>query len=389
VALRRRGRRGVITVVVVVVVLLGAAAAVTIALTGSSTGLSGKSPQQILALSLAAARSADASELTEADVAGGVSGTSTIYIGPNGGSIAAASSLAGLGFDLVLVKGHVYVKAGRSFLSLVVGPTVNKEFVGRWIEVSASNPEITAVTPRLGLSGIVSGLIALTGPISETAPVSESSATVALQATLPNTPANASFGAEGLATITISTTPPYYPVGVSFHDANVAGTISFLTWDATEPLPSVAGAVSVHTAPLPGPPGPDAPAQSSLNAADKAALRYYDRTGDTFAGLDQARIAAVNAHVRIVAGSVPSRGPTVVSLIVGKDDVVVAAWSPATHRCFAIVDIRGNGRIDGSSGPTIAYAASVGTPQRICTAARYATPTQATSSVSSDQFPFP
>jgi len=237
----------VISAVIAVVVLLGAGGAAVRAFTVSTPSgpsLSGKSPAQILQMTLAAASTADALHFTEIQSDLGQRSTSTVYIGPNGANIATSDTGVNLAINLVLVNSKVYLKAGGVFWSVLLGSNVNKRLLAHWIVVPPSNAEVSKVKSGLDLHSLVSSLIALRSPISDTSSGSGSAATVTLRGTLPDTAINSGDGAGDVASLTISATAPFYPLRISFDDKkNGPATIAFSNWDATQALPSVAGAV--------------------------------------------------------------------------------------------------------------------------------------------------
>jgi hypothetical protein len=385
-ASKGRSRRTKLMAIVVVVVLIGAGAAVGVSLKHSpSSGLSGKRPGQILQASPTAATTADATQLTES----AQSADSTIYVGPNGANISDTGSGTSVGFDvaIVLVNSKIYMKGGGTFWSLLLDSNVSKSpLLAHWIEVPPTNPGVSKLTSGLDMHGLVSSLIALSGPISETSSGSGSAPTVTLQGKLPATPTNLGDGAGDLATLTVSTTAPFYPVGISFQDKqNGSTTISFTSWDKTQGLPSTAGAVSLSSLAATSlktttPPNANLSTQSNLASGLTTALAYYLGERRTFAGLDQAAFASRHSRLKIVAGSLPSSSPGEVSLVSSASFVVLAAWSSATRTCWAIVDNKGRTSVDGLSGPVTAYAASVHWSQPTCRASAFSTAKFAASS---------
>jgi hypothetical protein len=378
-ASKGRSRRTKVLAILVIVVLIGAGGAVAVSLKASpKSGLSGKSPGQILQASLTAATAADATQLTQSTQ----SADSTIYVGPNGASISDTGSGTSLDLDvtIVLVNSEIYMKGGGAFWNLLLDSNVSKSpLLTHWIEVPPSNPDASKLTSSLDMHALVSSLIALSGPISETNSGSGAAATVTLQGKLPATPSNLGDGAGDLAALTVSTTAPFYPVGVSFQDKqNGSTTISFASWGKTQVLPSTAGAVplsSLAATSLKATPPPNAnlSTQSNLASGLTTALAYYLSKHRTFAGLDQASFASRRSRLKIVAGSLPSSSPGEVSLVSTAGYVVLAAWSSATRTCWAIVDNKGRTTVDGLAGPMTAYAASVHWSQSSCRATAFST----------------
>jgi hypothetical protein len=256
-----------IPAIVAVVALLGAGGAIAFAVTSSSPGtassspsLSGKNPDQILQASLAAARKADALQLTQSQSAGGQSSTSTVYVGTNGADISTSGAGVAIDVKLVLVNSKVYLKASGLFWSVLLNSNVNKRLLAHWIVVPPSNADISKLTSGLNLPELVSSLFALRSPISETK--SGSAATVTLRGTLPDTAINSGDGAGDVATLVVSTTAPFYPVRISFDDKKSGpATMSFSNWDATQALPSVAGAIPMSML------APSSPRQKSARDA--------------------------------------------------------------------------------------------------------------------------
>jgi hypothetical protein len=254
-ASKRRGRRKLIAAVITVVVLLGAGGAAAMALTSpSSPSLGGKSPAQVLQTTLAAADKAGAFQATQSQSDNGQSSTSTIYVGPNGATVSSVDTGVNVDLKLVLVDGKVYAKASALFWSALLNSNVNSKLLGHWIEVPPSNADLSKLVGGLNLTALVSSLVALRSPLSETSSGSGSAGSVNVQGTLPDTPINAGDGSGDVATVRVSTTAPFYPLGISFDDKkNGPATVSFSNWGTTQALPSTAGAVPMSLLKGPSP----------------------------------------------------------------------------------------------------------------------------------------
>lgn len=122
------------------------------------------------------------------------------------------------------------------------------------------------------------------------------------------------------------------------------------------------------------PPPPDTPdghAQASLLVAARGMTTYYDENGDSFAGVSRPSLlgALSGARITIVGAATPSGATSTVSVYGADQSGVVAAWSPPTSTCWAIL-IPGSGLDTGNPAPQI-YVESHGVASASCRADTY------------------
>jgi hypothetical protein len=210
--------------------------------------LAGKSPGQILRESLAAARKSVSFQLLVSQHEEGQSESVNIYVGPHGATL--AESFAGTSVTVAVVTGKTYMLADGpfwdSYLNLDAGTS---RFDGDWIEVPQSGTGIPLLSQYANAGDLLSNFLEMTGPITES-PLRSPRGTVLLRGRLPNSTFNDGSGGGILATVSVSTTAPFYPVMVSYADADPqsgSGTYTFSHWDKAEAVPSVASAIPLAT----------------------------------------------------------------------------------------------------------------------------------------------
>jgi lipoprotein LprG len=239
---------------VVVVALVGVLLAVV--LPGSSgPSLSGKTPQQILAKTIAAADEAASAHLVIT-----TNGT-TSAIGDIGSGVGRLTVPAGDGrrsLSVILTGSGVFVR----FLS-VPSPIYESQLAklahGRWISSPVS---------RLGqwdsnlvdLAFVLRRDFALTSPLKAVAQHGAGTGAVVLTGSLPETTVGAFMapgrsvtsqsGASGVllsVTLTVSAASPFYPISLSATDAGGATTMYFTKWGETVSVSAPAGAVPLSS----------------------------------------------------------------------------------------------------------------------------------------------
>jgi type IV pilus assembly protein PilA len=126
-------------------------------------------------------------------------------------------------------------------------------------------------------------------------------------------------------------------------------------------------------------------AQSNLQTALTGANAYWTEEGQTYAGIDVAgntdvsNISQIDTGVNYVSGA-NSTGLNVVSLWTDKStSLVLSAYSPATHDCWTVIDLKGvpSSPVWGLSAMGTYYARDAGVAASDCLASG-TTPTPGT-----------
>jgi prepilin-type N-terminal cleavage/methylation domain-containing protein len=126
-------------------------------------------------------------------------------------------------------------------------------------------------------------------------------------------------------------------------------------------------------------------AQSNLQTALTRANAYWTEEGQTYAGIDVAgntdvsNISQIDTGVNYVSGT-NSTGLNVVSLWTDKStSLVLSAYSPATHDCWTVIDLKGvpSSPVWGLSAMGTYYARDAGVTAGDCMASG-TTPTPGT-----------
>jgi prepilin-type N-terminal cleavage/methylation domain-containing protein len=126
-------------------------------------------------------------------------------------------------------------------------------------------------------------------------------------------------------------------------------------------------------------------AQSNLQTALTGANAYWTEEGQTYAGIDVAgntdvsNISQIDTGVNYVSGT-NSTGLNVVSLWTDKStSLVLSAYSPATHDCWTVIDLKGvpSSPVWGLSTMGTYYARDAGVGASDCVASG-TTPTAGT-----------
>jgi hypothetical protein len=218
---------------------------------GSSAGaLSGKSPSQVLALAQQAATQEGAFHFVDQTKAG--KDTETLagdVSNPNGQEL--LTNLNG-SLEVRLVGPDVYVRgsAASLTLSLKYPSSLAKQYAGKWISLDSSDPPFSsfagAILPSAELQDYIpAGDLVLGKPT-----------TLRKQAVLPvSGTAPAVAGGKGIATLYVSATAPFVPVGGALIGIGTQSAdneaVAFTAWgekvDFPVPSPVVAYS-SIHVA---------------------------------------------------------------------------------------------------------------------------------------------
>jgi hypothetical protein len=378
-----------------VIVLAGGSLAFALTRPPGSS-LAGKSPTEILNLAVAAANKSGAVTLTSrASLTSQLLGPTTthVYIGRNGASLSVVEGP--VQESVVLTAGRTYLKVTSKLGGTGAGLGIDTKYLGHWLSVPTETAGVPSFRNLVNLGSVVASMVALSGPVTETAVTGTSGSTVTLHGLLPQTSLNQNGGIDGssdisgvAATLAVSTRAPFYPVEASYSSGGLTRTFRYLSWGKQVSLPSIRGAVAMPKD-LFGPGGspsstssPDSAIQSDLQTALTATEAFYTEN-NTFRGLSRNSLKTMDADLDWVSGRTASTGPTSISVYARAQSVVVAAWSPSTGDCLAIVNILDNSVVDGATGPKAIFTERSTQPPTACRAIAFAGRRQTQSSVTS------
>jgi hypothetical protein len=235
----RRVRRAAAPVLVVCLVAL---------LSSCSSGIQSEPASQILSTAVAAAHSAGTFHFVDREG----SGSQTRLLTGDASAIAAQQTLSSKDVQLnaALVGGVAFIRAGSSTLSSLLGlsTTMASQESGKWVSVSKGEKGyvqiVQSLEPEAELDGYIPesplgvgkqttihGVAVI--PVSGTAPAGDSSS-----------------GLPVVATLFVSTSSPYLPVGGALSGKDVHGRLQkdevvFTKWGETVHVSAPGGAVSL------------------------------------------------------------------------------------------------------------------------------------------------
>jgi hypothetical protein len=227
--------------IVAVVVIVVAAVAVPLALRSSGPSgptLSSLPASAILSKSLAAAKSVHSVEVVDATTNGSQATTETVDAGPNGGVLRASDGASTDEFELT--RATVYVRgAAGALVDLGVATGVAKRYADRWVSSPAgSTPNIFAIRALLQDRSWLAML-----SLAHVVKFTERPLYVSLTGTLPSSAILPAGAAGTRATLTISTSAPYWPLGLYFSSTSgLVATLTFIHWGRAASSTKPAGA---------------------------------------------------------------------------------------------------------------------------------------------------
>ena len=232
-----------------VVAACGAPALLSACGSGSS-GLSGESAPQVLSTALSSARGIGSFDFV--DKAG--SGAQARVLAGQTGTVSAEQSLSGdtAALDVRLVDHVVYLRAGSEVLESVLGllaPEASAES-GKWVSVPSGAKGYQEIVKTLAPAAELDLYIPQT-PLSLGATTTlHGTAVVAVTGAAP--PAASTDVLRARATLYVSTTAPYLPVGGTLTGTDVHGrtqseVVAFTAWGVKARPPVPAGAVPVSS----------------------------------------------------------------------------------------------------------------------------------------------
>jgi hypothetical protein len=235
-------RHRLIAVIAVVVV-----AAVAVPLAVQSSGptrptLSSLPAPAILAKSLAAVRSVHSVEIVDSTTNGTQSTTETIEAAATGGSVLSSDGRSTS--DVELVGSAVYVRgAVDALVSLGVATGLANRYADRWVSSPArSLPGISTVRALLEERTWLAVL-----SLAHVAKFTERPLYVSLTGTMPSSVLLATKARRTKATLTVSTSAPYWPLSLYFSTSGLLSTLTFSHWGRPLASTTPAGATPLAT----------------------------------------------------------------------------------------------------------------------------------------------
>jgi hypothetical protein len=187
-------------------------------------------PAQILAAALDAAGQAGTAHLSLEMRGNGAAAEAAMNMAPHGGSATLTHSSMELNY---LVANHdVYLSGNEQFWSPAGPVALDLARVdGRWIWAPADAPRSGSVAGLVGTRSVVDDLLALSGKLTRPSVGARTGTTITLQGTLPRGAINIGAAGGARATLSVSTTAPYYPVRLAYTSlSSVSVVLSFADW---------------------------------------------------------------------------------------------------------------------------------------------------------------
>ena len=195
-------------------------------------GVAGKSPKQIVAAAVTAAKNAKTVRITAALQTSGGPLTFNISIVSGRGGTGTLSS-NGLGFQMVRIADKAYFNAPKDFWERFGNDAAAKLYADKWIVASATTGQFASFTEITQLDFIINALS------------SPSQLTKGKATTIDGHPAIAVTSAKG-GTLYVATTGPPYPL--KFVNAGSSGgELTLSDWNAQVPLTAPSGALDFKT----------------------------------------------------------------------------------------------------------------------------------------------
>jgi hypothetical protein len=214
-----------------VALALGLAGAVLGGCGGSSSGVSDKSPNEIVAASKAAADAAKSAHVSGSIVSGRSPITLDLQLAANGGR--GQLALNGLGFELIQTGGTVYIKGSSAFYSHIGGAAAAQLLQGRWLKASTTTPEFASIASLTDLHRLIDAAVAGHGTLAKTA-----TTTVNGKKVIGLT--DRSHG----DTLYVAASGKPYPVEIAKSGAG-GGTLSFDRWNQAVSIAPPANAIDL------------------------------------------------------------------------------------------------------------------------------------------------
>lgn len=196
-------------------------------------GIARKSPGEILAGALILADAASSVHVFGSTVSNGSPLTVNLYLRAGRGGRGQLSQ-NGLEFEVIQIRGTVYIKGSGAFLRHIAGPAGAQLLQGRWLRTSATSGGLASLASLTNLRQLLDSTLTAHGALQKGASVTLAGRK-ALALTDP---------VEG-GTLYIATTGPPYPVEVT-KGGGGAGSIAFDDWNKAIVITAPADSIDIN-----------------------------------------------------------------------------------------------------------------------------------------------
>lgn len=198
----------------------------------SGSGVSSKSPTEILAASKAAADSANSMHVTGTLAGNGTPITLNLSLASGHGGRGQISE-GGLSFELIVVGDTIYIKGSPAFYSHFGGTAAAQLFQGKWLKAPATGGELGSLAALTNFGKLLDQALASHGTLTK-----GGISTVAGQPVIElrdTSHSNSLF---------VATSGKPYPVQIAKHGSET-GHITFTDWNQPVSLSAPAGAIDL------------------------------------------------------------------------------------------------------------------------------------------------
>jgi len=198
----------------------------------SGNGVAGKAPTDIVAAAKVAADAANSVHVSGSIVSGGSPITLDLdLLAGKGGRGQLTEN--GLGFELILTGGTVYIKGSPAFYRHIGGTAAAQLLQGKWLKAPTTSKEFASISSLTDLRQLVDSTLANHGTLTK-----GGTTTVSGQKVIGVTDAT-----KG-GTLYVATTGQPYPIEITKSGAS-GGTIAFERWNESVSLAAPANAIDI------------------------------------------------------------------------------------------------------------------------------------------------
>ena len=183
----------------------------------SSSGVASKTPNEIVAVSKAAADRARSAHVSGSIVSGGSPITLDLDLSAGGGR--GRLALNGLGFELIQARGTVYIRGSPAFYRRIGGAAAAQLLQGKWLKAPTTTPEFASISSLTDLHTLLNAALSSHGTLVKTG-----------TATVNGTHVVGVSDRTRGGTLYVATTGQPYPVQIAKSGAG-GGTVSFDRWN--------------------------------------------------------------------------------------------------------------------------------------------------------------
>lgn len=197
----------------------------------SGNGVAGKTPNEIVAASKAAAAVAKSAHVSGSIVSAGSPITLNLDLSSGGGR--GQLALNGLGFELIQTGGTVYIKGSAAFYRRIGGAAAAQLLQGKWLKAPTTAPEFASISSLTDLHRLVDAVLASHGTLVKTGTTTVNGTKVV----------GVSDRTQG-GTLYVAASGKPYPVEIAKSGA-AGGTVSFDRWNEQVSIAPPANAIDI------------------------------------------------------------------------------------------------------------------------------------------------